>query len=76
MMIDHFPFCNYFVEIVSIYIVFELVSELLHFFRNLSASYYFGFWSLANYWIKVFLYVVMLCLLLNIVFCFCFFVSE
>lgn len=29
MMIDHFPFCNHFVEIESIYIVFELVSESL-----------------------------------------------
>lgn len=30
MMIDHFPFCKPFVEIESIYIVFELVSELLN----------------------------------------------
>lgn len=30
MMIDHFPFCNRFVEIESIYIVFELVSESLN----------------------------------------------
>jgi hypothetical protein len=43
-MIDHFPFCNLFVEIVSIYIVFELVSELLQWVSNICFSLLRGLW--------------------------------